>query len=462
MAKYFLLLLQFLCLALALPVEENTIQIQNANITNELISLANSCENLFLSKLIKSQLEYCKTKPGYNHINMNCLIFYEINSQLCTAFGRSEIDLKLNYTNKINLTYNALTLCDDAKEWKSITPQYKAILDTLFKTKVVCVKVCSIDDTFSEDSNFFCKYFKWGTDLLTLQKKSMAEVVITNEPPNLDVFPETKSEEAITTNNAPISQNLNKESQEHKDLSDKSTKQEIPIKTDAIKQDTTKKSQPLANISTTKVEEKEPNKENDVPQSTLVSNKKPTNVEETLKVDVEKEIKDIEKENDFKPVVDNPNGNLEQDLDDTNNDFGNDLDSDDDPLSDADNINDGNELEPKVEKPLKENSSINKLPHTSFMDIPQREVYPNAIQDTISEEDDHFFPFFLTTIIFVVLLYVLYHNKSRLTKLVLGLIVEGRQTNRRRNSRGHAYRRLDTLEQAMSANSTAPPSKIIY
>ncbi|XP_047521032.1 trans-Golgi network integral membrane protein 2-like [Pieris napi] len=461
MAKYFLLLLQLLCLALALPVEKNTTQIQNANITKDLFSLAKSCENSFLAELIKSQLEYCKTTPGENHVNLDCLIFYEINSQLCTAFGRSEMDLKLNYTNKINLTYNVLTLCEDAKEWKSITPQYKAILDTLFKTKVVCVRVCSIHDTFSEDSNFFCKYFKWGTDLLTLQKKSIAEVS-TNEPPNLDVLPETKSEEAITTNNAPISQILNNESQQHKDLSEKSTKQEIPILTDVIKQDTTKKSQPVANISTTKVEEKEPSEINDIAQSNLISNKKPTNIEETLKVDVDKEIKDIEKENDFKPVADNPKANLEQDLDDTNNDFGNDLDSDDDPLSDADNINDGNELEPKIEKPLKENSSINKLPHTSFMDIPQREVYPNAIQDTMSEEDDHFFPFFLTSIVFVVLLYILYHNKSRLTKLILGLIVEGRQTNRRRNSRGHAYRRLDTLEQAMSANSTAPPSKIIY
>lgn len=43
-----------------------------------------------------------------------------------------------------------------------------------------------------------------------------------------------------------------------------------------------------------------------------------------------------------------------------------------------------------------------------------------------------------------------------------GLILEGRQGGRRRNSRGHAYRRLDTLEQAMSANTAAPPSKIIY
>lgn len=41
-------------------------------------------------------------------------------------------------------------------------------------------------------------------------------------------------------------------------------------------------------------------------------------------------------------------------------------------------------------------------------------------------------------------------------------MVEGRQAGRRRNSRGHAYRRLDTLEQAMSGNATAPPSKIIY
>ncbi|CAK1579410.1 unnamed protein product [Parnassius mnemosyne] len=102
----------------------------------------------------------------------------------------------------------------------------------------------------------------------------------------------------------------------------------------------------------------------------------------------------------------------------------------------------------------KESIKINNIQSQDFIS--------KVPQDEFVEEDDHFFSFFLTAVIIVVLLYILYHNKSKFTKVILGLIVEGRQPGRRRNSRGHAYRRLDTLEQAMNTNTTAPPSKIIY
>lgn len=59
-------------------------------------------------------------------------------------------------------------------------------------------------------------------------------------------------------------------------------------------------------------------------------------------------------------------------------------------------------------------------------------------------------------------LFIVIHKFYLILFQFFGLILEGRQSSRRRNSRGHAYRRLDTLEQAMSANTAAPPSKIIY
>lgn len=38
--------------------------------------------------------------------------------------------------------------------------------------------------------------------------------------------------------------------------------------------------------------------------------------------------------------------------------------------------------------------------------------------EVYADDDDHFFPFFLTVVIIVVALYILYHNKSRLSKMV--------------------------------------------
>ncbi|GBP28248.1 Trans-Golgi network integral membrane protein 2 [Eumeta japonica] len=101
-----------------------------------------------------------------------------------------------------------------------------------------------------------------------------------------------------------------------------------------------------------------------------------------------------------------------------------------------------------------------------FQDLPNetdlKDINNGRTQDSIiDDEDDHFFTLFLIGVIFVILLYVLYHNKNKVSKMVMGLIVEGR-AGRRRNSRGHAYRRLDTLEQAVSASHPTPPTKIIY
>ncbi|CAH2040585.1 unnamed protein product, partial [Iphiclides podalirius] len=117
----------------------------------------------------------------------------------------------------------------------------------------------------------------------------------------------------------------------------------------------------------------------------------------------------------------------------------------------------------KMEDKIKENLESNIPLRTTYTaQKSQEDFISKTPQEDFPEDDDHFFSFFLTAIIIVVLLYILYHNKGKFTKVILGLIVEGRQPGRRRNSRGHAYRRLDTLEQAMSSNTPAPPSKIIY
>lgn len=52
-----------------------------------------------------------------------------------------------------------------------------------------------------------------------------------------------------------------------------------------------------------------------------------------------------------------------------------------------------------------------------FIVIPEP-FYEFPVPDAYPENDDHFFSFFLTAIVLIVLLYVLYHNKNKVGKVV--------------------------------------------
>ncbi|CAG4945233.1 unnamed protein product [Colias eurytheme] len=441
---------------LGLPVGNTNHTQAISGIENDVLNLANSCENLFLVEKIKNKMENCKlisknsTKTDYE-----CKMFYDINNQLCTTFGRSEVDLKGNFNSKMSITQNIETICEDAKTWKPTT-DYKQELENLFNKLSLCLQVCNVDGMVSEDSNFFCKYYKWGSEILLSHANATTHSSSAVAPTNGDSKYEEKPVVSETTNNAASSQNSNIEQVKEMKQSEQSTKSATVLKSDVHNEHVAPEvSKDMSGLQ--KPEVSEDNNDNLVPPSSKSEFQKPLE-EPALK-------SAPEQENQQKPVIENPKPNAPHDLlDEADNDMENDF-GPGEPFSDQENMDEEMNADPKIEtQKSKENENINKLPLTSFnVDIGQREmVFPNTIQDTFVEEDDHFFPFFLTTIVLVGLLYVLYHNKSKVTKVILGLIVEGRQSNRRRNSRGHAYKRLDTLEQAMSASSTAPPSKIIY
>ncbi|XP_038217852.1 trans-Golgi network integral membrane protein 1-like [Zerene cesonia] len=449
-----LVLVSIFYIGLGLPVSNTNHTQVISGIENDVLNLANSCENLFLVEMMKNKMENCKlisknsTKTDYE-----CKMFYDINNQLCTAFGRSEVDLEGNFNAKMSITQNIETICEDAKKWKPTTV-YKQELENLFNKFSLCLQVCNVDGMVSEDSNFFCKYYKWGSEILFRQANAATHSSSVVVPTSYDSKSEVKPVVSETTKNIGSSQKTNIEPQvkemKQSEQSTKSATRPSPIEPVLLEV-----SKDISALQ--KPEVRENNDDKSVPPSSKSESQKPVE-EPALK-------SPPEKENQEKPVIENPKPDVPHDLvDETDNDMENDF-GPGEPFSDQENMDEEMNADPKIEtQKSKENENINKLPLTSFnVDIGQREmVYPNTIQDTFVEEDDHFFPFFLTTVVLVGLLYVLYHNKSKVTKVILGLIVEGRQSNRRRNSRGHAYKRLDTLEQAMSTSSTAPPSKIIY
>lgn len=139
-----------------------------------LTTLSTNCENKFLSDQMKNKVTYCSDLSSpHGGKQLQCLIFYDINKQLCAAVGASKLALTKDYSAIINEEQDVNILCGTTKDWVfSNIPEYtryKSSVEKIFKHPVTCGKVCGDEDLMSDDSNIFCKYFKWGTDMLKIQ-----------------------------------------------------------------------------------------------------------------------------------------------------------------------------------------------------------------------------------------------------------------------------------------------------
>ncbi|XP_023933905.2 trans-Golgi network integral membrane protein 1 isoform X2 [Bicyclus anynana] len=436
-----------------------------------LLELANTCENSFLEDMIKQKVDVCKVNGTLtNPTALECYMFYDINTQLCAAFEHSEFSLQDNYKSKMTETQNVAAVCANSKSWKLVTIQPKSpynLLIKVFSDPVKCQKLCGVGELFNDDTNYFCKYFKWGTEVIQNQQSvqetnlaapdGAAQLSAVSSGKNADtVLPANNTTAPLTTANKEVQHvdtKLTQPAEHTKEASSEKSGQKTPTST--VNQSTSVEKAPESinsakaepstapvGVSSVKVEVEHPAAEEVPPKKDEVEKNGPVLEEPKDLLDVKGKPEEINPEDD------------ENDNDD--------YDQHDELPADKTNIkNDNGGVESDPDVVFKGNNKPNlKIESITFP--PQRDVYPNGLPDSFTDDDDHFFPIFLTGIILVVLLYILYHNKSKFTKVILGLIVEGRQSGRRRNSRGHAYRRLDTLEQAMSSTTAVPPSKIIY
>ncbi|XP_041988933.1 trans-Golgi network integral membrane protein 2-like [Aricia agestis] len=444
MFRYLTVLLLFTAYSsLGLPVQNNAV-----SVASSLQQLSSQCENSFVSKKLLENLSYCNDSMKlHSKKEIMCLMYYDINRQLCA----SKLGFDDDTNNKINEIQERKTLCGVAQTWTFGNipeyPEYAKVANMIFKNQEKCLGACAVvDDIVSDDSNYYCKYYNWGMSVLNQPVANMESKM---NDIQVEIKPSNTSITTSTVNNSP------KVSPE--ETSDNlKPPVNIPLESSSV---------PVLNVS------QKSDSPLAIPLPDMTSNKnvpKPEQEEPPLKV------KEEEKETP-KDIIEKPQGAEKENIDNSQlkpqsfdmDEDPEDDERDDDGLSEGLGANDPDgddqsfNSDPKIEleKPKISEKRIEAI--TSFNgDIGQREIFPN-MQETFTEDDDHFFPFFMTAIIVVVLLYILYHNKNKFTKVILGLIVEGRQ-GRRRNSRGHAYRRLDTLEQAMSSSSAAPPSKIIY
>ncbi|KAJ0177825.1 hypothetical protein K1T71_006698 [Dendrolimus kikuchii] len=450
-----------------------------------LSTLQKNCSIPFLSTQINSKVNECLGAQDNEIQRIKCLIFYDINSQLCAAANTSKLALKDDYSAQLNVVQDVNTLCNEAKDWVfsniSGYSNYKAGVENVFKRQGTCGQVCGKND-LSGNANEYCKYYKWGTEMLrsqvistttTTQASSVVAEVISGKKP-VEMASNSDQKGVTTLNKDLVDLKIKHDSSspelKHKETSSKSTLNEKneSISSAQAPPNVTGVSLPANKLVTvaggvSKIEtnsniskqEKPPLDSGDGNVNQIEINKSQSGHDYVQYVPPNSE-------KDKDPVLDVPNTKDQGDtglgsdgLDDTHYD-------------NVDDTEDGADI--KTEEDKKQDLVApapitgNKLPVDeieSFGPV-KGGYYASTNQDGYSDDDDHFFTFFLITVIMVVLFYVLYHNKNKVSKVFFGLMVEGRQAGRRRNSRGHAYRRLDTLEQAMSGNASAPPSKIIY
>ncbi|CAH0674011.1 unnamed protein product [Spodoptera exigua] len=463
----------------------------NQLLSNSLATLASKCENTVLSSQIANKIKDCNIiVPPYSKKQFQCLIFLDINTQLCSE----KVVINKESLSKVNDRQDVNAVCALAKEWvfTNITEfmNYKESAEKFFKLPATCGEVCGEEDTMN-DANYYCKYYKWGLE----QLRSQVESTVVNNANNNAVAPPAVSEQDMSAKAdmpAPVNSNpVNQEGDtktwngqiKQTDPTVSKSTQKIEVAgndIEVVKPETAASNDPSKQTLNSadadiipKNEESDPNvdkvedpviapPENVIPsnnsstKTVVVSEEKPVLANDPSLPDTSKNLAVSDRKPDV--VLENPKVKPVPDTDDYADSDGN------DNVGDEEGEDPGMDIKSEQDTGNQQTFIRNKiLVPAHEAENSQKDFFPNSMPDGFSEEDnDHFFPFFMTSVVLMVLLYVLYHNKSKVSKVFFGLILEGRQSSRRRNSRGHAYRRLDTLEQAMSANTAAPPSKIIY
>ncbi|XP_068623278.1 uncharacterized protein [Battus philenor] len=452
-----------------------------SSLDNSLQTLAGRCKNQFLITQINDKISECNlTVPLTTIRHMQCLIFYDMSTQLCDAVVSAKLNQSEDFTKDQLKVIKVDEMCKEiARNWKftNLTnmPQYLKMVENVFNDEEQCRKVCEVPDLMIDDTNYFCKFYKWGSDVLKVlpitprvDDKTNIEVLTVGTEQNSSIH--TKEMSSLPVNNSIISTIKNNNVDNNEEV-----RNFIPSG-----YHTTLKNLERADNEGTKLEDIQPvnmgisgaDINSGIKKDEISAGEALNNIEQSvdapkpdvsLKTNMEVEVPPKKDDIDKDQLLNGQGKDNKEAFDDAGEDADSEEEDKQDMQDDMEISIGKDDLQKLEEEKIKENTKSNVPFIPSYtVEKSHGEFISKIPQDDFPEDDDHFFSFFLTAVIVVVLLYILYHNKSKFTKVVLGLIVEGRQPGRRRNSRGHAYRRLDTLEQAMSTNSPAPPSKIIY
>lgn len=142
----------------------------NGSLAIALHELADRCENQFITQQIKSKIAPCDVFVTlFGEKQFQCLIFYDINTQLCDALAASKLGIAKEQQPKLNEVIHIDSFCEGSKDYQVLLthfPMLKIKAETVFKDQSLCAKACGSDDITIKDTNYYCKYYKWGKSLL--------------------------------------------------------------------------------------------------------------------------------------------------------------------------------------------------------------------------------------------------------------------------------------------------------
>ena len=168
MFRYFLtfLLINTCYQSLGIPIQPS-----DSNLSKSLATLATQCKNTILSKHLINQIKDCavSSAPPYSKKQLQCLTFYDINMQLCSAVVSSKLIVNEDSFSKLEEKQDVNAVCTLAKDWVftnySDFATYKEAAEKFFRLPVTCGEVCGAED-FMTEANYYCKYYKTGLELL--------------------------------------------------------------------------------------------------------------------------------------------------------------------------------------------------------------------------------------------------------------------------------------------------------
>lgn len=161
---------------------------KNDSISLSLVNLATQCEHPFLSKAINSKTKECNVlAPPYLVTQIRCLIFYDINKQLCEAVAAWKIAITKDVEAKLSTERDMTSVCTLAQQWvfTNLTDYdtYRNTSEYYFKNLVTCGEICSVEGVLNA-VNEYCKYYEWGLELLKSQVLTSSEKA--NKPKVID------------------------------------------------------------------------------------------------------------------------------------------------------------------------------------------------------------------------------------------------------------------------------------
>lgn len=172
---------------------------------NNLTELANRCKNPFLSTQILSKVSECNTFKPKTEKEFQCNIFYEINAQLCDALAASKLNISKDDQDKLSVEIGIDEFCQEFKNYKPTDTTHETKAEKVFDYNINCIKSCSTDDTTNLYTSYYCKYYKWGKDLLESSQTVTTSLAIQSTVTNSTYPPEKKK---VSAKDVPIDTQL--------------------------------------------------------------------------------------------------------------------------------------------------------------------------------------------------------------------------------------------------------------